>query len=378
MSFDRALLRASWHSWISNDNRPRAGPYWMQWLWTLLFSAALAVPFTLLGYFSLGGGKWATLQAWAYWYGKNLVVCTTIGIVIHGLFDLCRLWFARPQRIARWSPLQRTLFFSGVPMIGVVIGWPLGLMLAGVELTRWLASARGLGSAAGSVAFALVITFVLHQWFSARARQIDAERRATEAQLRLLQAQIEPHFLFNTLANVEALIEHDPGKAKTMLSAFTDYLRASLGGLRRDAGALADELALAEAYLRVQQTRMEERLHFHIEADEAARHQPLPPLLLQPLVENAVQHGLEPQVHGGTVWVRAQARGGQLVIEVRDDGRGLGKPARPGAGVALANIRQRLLQRFGDAASLRLEPAEPGTRALLTLPLPEPADGEPA
>ncbi len=154
-----------------------------------------------------------------------------------------------------------------------------------------------------------------------------------------------------------------------MLSAFTDYLRASLTGLRRDAGPLADELALAEAYLRVQQSRMEDRLRFRIEADEAARQVPLPPLLLQPLVENAIHHGLEPQLDGGSVIVQARVAGDRLVIEVRDDGRGPAAPSRKGAGLALANIRERLAQRFGDAASLVLEPATPGTRAVLTLPL---------
>jgi signal transduction histidine kinase len=371
-----ALLRASWESWISNDNRPRSGPWWLQWVWTLLFSAALALPFTLLGYISFGSGKWLTLQAWGYWYGKNLIVCTTICLVIHGLFDASRALFATPRRIGGWSPLQRTLFFSGVPMVGVVIGWPLGLVLAGTELTRWLASAKGLGNAAGSLAFALVITFVLHHWFSAKTRQLEAERRATEAQLRLLQAQIEPHFLFNTLANVSSLMDHDPPRAKQMLASFTDYLRASLGTLRAEHSTVANELELAQSYLQLLQARMEERLRFSIEADEATRAQPLPPLLLQPLVENAVVHGLEPSIEGGMVQVRAEVVDGALRLEVKDDGRGIDAPPRPGkrgAGVALANVRQRLATRYGSAATLELLPGQPGTLARITIPLDAPA-----
>ena len=203
-------------------------------------------------------------------------------------------------------------------------------------------------------------------------QQALAEKRATEAQLRLLQAQIEPHFLFNTLANVVALIDHEPAKARQMLGAFTDYLRASLTGLRRDVGPLADELALAEAYLRVQQSRMEERLRFVIEADENVRAALLPPLLLQPLVENAVQHGLEPTLDGGTVRVQARAEGGELVIEVHDDGRGLHAPPRKAAGqrrgagqhprTAGATLRQR-------PPAWRSSAADPGTVARLRLPL---------
>ena len=201
----------------------------------------------------------------------------------------------------------------------------------------------------------------------------EAERRATESQLRLLQAQIEPHFLFNTLANVQSLMDHDLPKAKHMLQSFTDYLRASLGTLRNDNSPLDHELQLAQSYLQLLQARMEDRLRFSIVADAAARAQPLPPLLLQPLVENAVVHGLEPSIAGGSVGINARVEGGQLVIEVMDDGLGLNAApkgrARSGAGMALDNVRQRLATRYGDAATLTLTDAAPGTRARITLPL---------
>jgi sensor histidine kinase YesM len=236
-----------------------------------------------------------------------------------------------------------------------------------------------IGPIATAAAIALLVTFVAYHWFGAKARAIDAERRATAAQLKLLQAQIEPHFLFNTLANVHSLIDQDAAKARAMLGAFTDYLRASLGGLRRDEVTLGEELALAEAYLRVQATRMEERLRFSIEADDATRRTPLLPLLLQPLVENAVQHGLEPQLEGGSVSVRARTEGGAVVVEVRDDGRGPDAPAeaarRRGAGLALGNVRERLAARFGSDASLTLAPARPGTLATLRLPRRAPLEG---
>jgi sensor histidine kinase YesM len=209
-----------------------------------------------------------------------------------------------------------------------------------------------------------------------------AEARATEAQLRLLQGQIEPHFLFNTLAGVISLIDHDTARAKHTLQTFTEYLRSSLGTLRRDEGPLAQDLELAQNYLLLMQARMEDRLRFRIDADDAARRALLPPLLLQPLVENAVQHGLEPSIAGGEVVIRAHAQGGKLVLEVCDDGQGLDAPRRrargPGGqnnGVALDNLRSRLRTRWGDAARLEFPPAQRGTRAVITMPLEAAATG---
>jgi two-component sensor histidine kinase len=375
MKIDRNLLRASWRGWISSDEHQPAGPYWLQWLWTALFAAALAVPFTVLGFFAFasGEGAWRNVWGWAYWYGKNFIVCITVASIIHLLFDAGRRWWARPARVAGWANWQRTLYFSGMPMLGVLLGWPVGVWLAGANVITWFSSPNGVNVIVGTLLVSLMITFVLHHWFGAKAREHEAQRRATEAQLRLLQAQIEPHFLFNTLANVQSLMNHDLPKAKQMLASFTDYLRASLGSLRNDHSAVAQELELAQSYLQLLQGRMEDRLRFSISADDAARSQPLPPLLLQPLVENAVVHGLEPSVEGGSVAVRAQVRGDKLVLEVQDDGRGLDAPPRAGArrgtGVALANIRERLLARYGGGATLDVQATHPGTLARITLPL---------
>jgi hypothetical protein len=370
---DATLLRRSWESWTASD-LVRVGPYWLQLVWTALFCAALAFVFTFFGFLSFARtlDDWLNLNRWAHWYGNNLAACLIIGYLIHALFEGIGRLVGAP-RIRVFRAWQRVVFYAGVPMLGVAIGWP---------ASAWLLSDRGLDIFSGpsawrmvtySIGLTLLMTFVLYHWFGAKARAIEAERRATEAQLRLLQAQIEPHFLFNTLANVHALIEHDAPKARRMLGAFTDYLRAGLANLRRERAPLADELALAEAYLRVQQSRMEERLRFTIEADEAARRGQLPPLMLQPLVENAVVHGLEPRVDGGTVKVRARVEAGALVVEVRDEGQGprpAGKAApRAGQGLALANVRERLHTSFGDAATLELVPGEPGTLARLRVPL---------
>lgn len=374
MNINQPLLRASWEAWISSDRGRGGGPWWLPWIWTVLFAAALAVPFTILGFWAFGSGEgaWRNWAGWALWYGKNLIVTLSVASVIHLLFDLGRVLLATPERLARWRPWQRSIYFGGVPMLGVMLGWPLGLTLAGANLMDWLGTSEGANMIVGTVLASLVITLLMHQYFASRHREIVAERRATEAQLRLLQAQIEPHFLFNTLANVHSLMDHDPPKAKQMLSSFTDYLRATLGTLRSETSTVGHEIDLAQSYLQLLQMRMEDRLRFEIDADDAARELPLPSLLLQPLVENAVMHGLEPSIDGGCVRVQARVDNGRLVLSVQDDGRGLDAAKRPGTrgnGMALANIRERLQARYGSAGSLHIAATHPGTCATVTLPL---------
>jgi len=378
MVIDRPLLAASWRSWISSDNRAPVGPAWLQWLWTTLFSAGLAVPFTVLGFFAFASGNdaWRNWAGWVHWYGRNLVVSLCIGYTIHLLFNIGRRVLATPERVRRWRGWQRTLYFSGTPLLGVAIAWPLGVQLAGGDVLVWVSSRNGNNVVFGSVVIALGMTFLFHHFFAARSREVEAERRATEAQLRLLQAQIEPHFLFNTLANVQTLLDHDLPRAKAMLENFTDYLRSSLTTLRLDHCPLSQELDLARNYLLLLQARMEDRLQFSIEADTAALQVVLPPLLLQPLVENAVVHGLEPSIAGGTVRITARIQAGRLVLEVNDDGRGLDAPprhsGRNGAGLAVSNIRQRLQARYGGDARLDLSATRPGTCARISLPLDGP------
>jgi hypothetical protein len=374
MKIDLTLLRASWHAWIAADTS-RAGPYWLQLLWTALFSTGLAAVFTVFGFVAWAGEveNWLDLPRWSYWFGKNLIVALVVGFVIHGLFEGIGTLIGGSAPIRRFNTPQRVLFFAGIPTLGMLLGAPLGLWLAGAQRMKHFDGDDGQRAVIVALVFWSVAAFMIYQWFGIKSRAIDAERRHTEAQLRLLQAQIEPHFLFNTLANVNALIEQDAPKARRMLGAFTDYLRAGLANLRREQAPLADELTLAEAYLQVQQARMEDRLRFTIDADPTVRQAMLPPLLLQPLVENAIVHGLEPQIDGGVVTVRARIDHGFLVVEVCDNGRGPTPPggAQPGRGqgLALANVRERLRSRYGGAASLELLGAEPGMLARLRLPL---------
>ena len=196
-------------------------------------------------------------------------------------------------------------------------------------------------------------------------------RLLAEAQLRALQAQIEPHFLYNTLANVVSLIDGQPAQARRMLERFIDYLRASLAGSRAGSATLGAELDLAASYLDVLGVRMGQRLRWRIEADNACRALPIAPMLIQPLVENAVMHGLEPKVDGGEIVLRAAVDDGVLRVEVRDSGRGLvAAPPRPGGGVGLSNLRERVRQLHGPGARLELlDNPGGGVVARLLLPL---------
>ena len=208
----------------------------------------------------------------------------------------------------------------------------------------------------------------------AEIQRLQQERQLSEERLKTLQAQIEPHFLFNTLANVVGLVRTDPSAAEETLRQLTELLRNSLSRTRERSTTLGQELDLVQAYLRIQQVRMGDRLRFEVQAPDELRHLPLPPLLVQPLVENAVLHGIEPSESGGEVMVSARLQEGFLSVEVRDNGKGMNPQQPPGTG--LANVRQRLRSLFGAEADLRLLEHSPrGVLAALRLPMAEAAEG---
>jgi len=195
-------------------------------------------------------------------------------------------------------------------------------------------------------------------------RELNAlESRVHEADLRLgvLQAQVEPHFLFNTLASVRALVRQDPAQAEATLDALVDFLRATIPKLREDRGlhaTLGQQLDLCSSYLALMQVRMGGRLTYDVRADEALRAAPFPPSLLITLVENAIKHGIEPRPGPGRIEIDAVRDGDALHVQVRDDGAGL----QPGlsTGVGLANVREQLAARYGARAAFVLSPAAEG------------------
>jgi LytS/YehU family sensor histidine kinase len=206
-------------------------------------------------------------------------------------------------------------------------------------------------------------------FFWTRERLASSERGAAEARLKLLQAQIEPHFLFNTLANLQALIASDPQRAQLMLGHLDGYLRATLASTRNEQCTLADEFALLRGYLEILAIRMGARLAYSLELPPALAAAKLPPMLLQPLVENAIKHGLEPKLDGGKLRVAASAEGSQLVLVVEDSGPGFGAAATSGTGVGLLHVKQRLAAVYGGAAKAEIgESADGGVRIALRLP----------
>jgi len=194
------------------------------------------------------------------------------------------------------------------------------------------------------------------------------ERRLTEAQMAALQAQVEPHFLFNTLALIGRLIETDPSEAAKVHAHLIAYLRSALPQMRSSGGAtLGKQLELSKAYLAIMQARMKERLAVRFEVPDFLGSAPFPPMMLQTLIENAIKHGLEPKIAGGTVTVRARVDGATLIVDVCDDGVGIDLHADEGVG--LANIRERLQLLYGAQAELVIEaPMSGGACASVRIP----------
>ena len=199
---------------------------------------------------------------------------------------------------------------------------------------------------------------------------VDASRmdeQTAEARLQMLEAQIEPHFLFNTLAHVQHLYEADRAAGALMLRNLKDYLGVALPEMRATQSTLGRELGHAAAYLGIQQIRMGRRLTYGIDVDDDLRDARLPPLMLVTLVENAIKHGLTPVPGGGRIDIRARLEGGRLHVEVADSGQGFTKSG--GAGTGLSNIRARLAAQFGEGASLALAMNSPrGVVATIALP----------
>jgi hypothetical protein len=239
----------------------------------------------------------------------------------------------------------------------------------------------GIGSGLILIFIPLFILAVVSKFFIDRSRMAqgvaeakrkEAEyhrmsRQVTEAKLSALQAQVEPHFLYNTLASVQALTEVDPQRAHAMTGHLIQYLRNALPKMRESVSTVGQEIELVRAYLNILQMRMGKRLAFEIDVPPELLEAPFPPLMLPSLVENAIKHGLEPQREGGTVTIGASEVDGKLRVTVADTGRGFGDTV--GTGVGLTNIRERLAALYGAAGTLTLEAREPhGVLATIEVP----------
>jgi hypothetical protein len=207
----------------------------------------------------------------------------------------------------------------------------------------------------------------------------DVSRQITEARLQALQAQVEPHFLYNTLANVQALTEVDPPAANQMVGHLIQYLRSALPKMRESTSTVGQEIELVRAYLNILQMRMGTRLTFSVEAPNELLGSPFPPLMLPSLVENAIKHGLEPIREGGHIDVVVSKpmteHGERICVQVKDTGRGLtDAPMQAGGGVGLSNLRERLQAIYGGRASFAIESNTPqGVVASICVPCEAPA-----
>lgn len=201
------------------------------------------------------------------------------------------------------------------------------------------------------------------------------ERQLVQARLKVLQAQVEPHFLFNTLAAVDYLIETDPPRASVMQKQLITYLRGALPQMREDSSTLGRELSLVRAYLELLKMRIEDRLEFVIDVPQSLAAAEFPPMVLQSIIENAIKHGIEPKPEGGKITIHAQARDGNLWVDVVDTGVGLpegdvfGKTSN-GGGLGLDNIRKRLALLYPNASRIELRSEIPsGTSVRIMVPL---------
>jgi hypothetical protein len=336
---------------------------WKRVLFTLIFSFALG---------SLVGIAWQS----GWWSAVGRVVL--LGFVAMGVFSLLEQWPRRlPSWIARWV----------LQVVGVAVSMPIATVAIYVLSTDPGAlpfykvpdRMRGFSVLCGLGIF-------LSPWIAlgALVRQKDAlareqalaldlarsevERLALDSRLNLLQAQVAPHFLFNTLANVQALVETGSPKAPEVLRSLVAYLRAAVPRLDEPVTTLGRELQLVRAYLELMRMRMPDRLHFDVDVDESALNIRCPPMMLLTLVENAVRHGIDPSEDGGRIVISARVDAARCLVHVRDTGAGR-RAASEGLGTGLSTLRERLQLIFGDEAELRVSAMVPrGVLAELDLP----------
>ncbi len=276
---------------------------------------------------------------------------------------------------------------AGSALSGAVAGTALGLPLAfDFDVSRLSAPSWWWRAGALPLVFALAMHLptlfarlreaARHATQVERARQAatvaELSRQVSQAQLKALQAQVEPHFLYNTLASVQYLVRHQPALADTLLTHLHDWLRSALPQMRTPMSTLGREFALARSYLAIMGLRLGGRLTADVRLPPELEQQPFPPMMVATLVENAVKHGAETVARPVRIRVQASVAEGRLHVVVDDDGRGLvdAGPAAPGAGVGLANLRDRLAAMHGDAASLDVAAAMPdGVSAAIRVPL---------
>ena len=341
---------------------------------------ALLVPWRRLRFTLIASVLWCLLLStgWQSSFAGLLFRTLLIGLILMLVFGLIEQWPTHlPRWLARWV-LQVVGVAAAVPLT------VLAIYLASTDAGQppfYMDKDRmnGFAALAGTgVLFAPWVAMsalmrqrdetVRSQAVAFERERGEMERQALDARLRLLQAQVEPHFLFNTLANVRELVDSGSPQASAVLGNLIAYLRAAVPRLQESATTMGQELQLVRAYLELMHMRMPDRLQFEVHADEAALALRCPPMTLLTLVENAVRHGIDPGEEGGRIEVRVRVRDGRCRAQVIDTGVGL-KRAGDGLGTGLSTLRERLQLTFGGDAQLRLITSEPhGVRAEVDFP----------
>jgi Histidine kinase len=343
-------------------------PYLRRWrpspvrnlLYTLLWNSLVSMVFPLMALLLLGPNA-----AWRGTWWPSFVLAQCIGFSAHFMLIFFAKWsHGWPARSSGW-PLR--LYFMLIISASTGVGTILGSVLLGAR--NPLGYLLGDRMPNGALFFTLVISIIIFSTLMAAQKKVRMEAQAAhqreqiatsqalllQAQLRTLQAQIEPHFLFNTLANCLSLMQTQPAQAQHMLARLIDFLRASLAASRAEQSTLGTEADLMASYLDLMVLRMGSRLRYQIEIDATLRPLPIAPMLLQPLLENAITHGLEPKLEGGLVTLKAKLEQEFLTMVIEDNGVGINPHAspRPGAGMGNTNVRQRISSLYGPQAQIQ-------------------------
>ena len=318
----------------------------------------------------------------------SLIYSLCIGWLIQALVDVGR--YVLTYRLRKYSPdsFEAKYYWPGWSwMAPWIVASGMAGYFGGYALADWIIGIHRTpgGALYNHRSFFLILAVVSTlslgcvYFFYARARIAILEthaqaamRTAAESQLKMLESQLEPHMLFNTLANLRVLIGIDPPRAQAMLDRMIAFLRATLEASRTGSHPLSSEFERIADYLDMMQVRMGPRLHFQLDLPESLATLPVPPLLLQPLVENAIKHGLEPKVQGGKIEVTATCEDDILLLVVRDTGAGLGMLSTDGTKFGLQQVRERIGALYGNAATLELLAANDeagGTLARIRLPM---------
>jgi signal transduction histidine kinase len=369
------MNRSSLLNWLPADQRKPL-------LHRLLIVWAVSLPIAVVTWMRLSS------DGLPHRFDVSLVYAYAIATFIWLLTDVVRFplkQLLRAQGPFYWPSALRASFML---LLGVPIGYVLGTLVgdAYAGWSTWDLWHINRNRFAGTVVSSVAISAAFVAFFYQRVKAESLAKEVTQAQLMLLQSQLEPHMLFNTLAHLRALIGYDTPRAHAMLDHLNDYLRTTLQASRQPLHPLADEFSRLHDYLSLMAIRMGPRLTFELDLPPTLNHAAVPSFILQPLVENGIRHGLEPLVPGGCIEVQAHAEGQQLLLTVRDNGCGISELAltesarpltpiteNPTASWGLAHVRQRLHTLYGVRAGMHISPLPTGgTCVVLTLPLDKP------